>query len=178
MVDKKDPGPKVGRNSPCPCGSGKKYKQCHGKGATAGDNDGDSVTPLYTLGTLKTSLLTPTQLAAVESAHRIFDPVAAEREEWSIDSKAPLTESFGQLAKQASDVESSILKIIVEDTDTVCADFGLEKHDLSESQAQVFLNEVLKARDVDDQRRHDLRIRIVSAVAAGVVGLLLGFAAS
>ncbi|HRH12739.1 MAG TPA: preprotein translocase subunit SecA [Azonexus sp.] len=24
-------GPKVGRNDPCPCGSGKKYKYCHGK---------------------------------------------------------------------------------------------------------------------------------------------------
>ena len=24
-------GPKVGRNEPCPCGSGKKYKQCCGK---------------------------------------------------------------------------------------------------------------------------------------------------
>ena len=24
--------PKVGRNDPCPCGSGKKYKQCHGAG--------------------------------------------------------------------------------------------------------------------------------------------------
>jgi len=24
-------GPKVGRNDPCPCGSGKKYKRCHGK---------------------------------------------------------------------------------------------------------------------------------------------------
>jgi preprotein translocase subunit SecA len=24
-------GPKIGRNDPCPCGSGKKYKQCHGK---------------------------------------------------------------------------------------------------------------------------------------------------
>ena len=24
-------GGKVGRNDPCPCGSGKKYKQCHGK---------------------------------------------------------------------------------------------------------------------------------------------------
>jgi preprotein translocase subunit SecA len=24
-------GPKVGRNAPCPCGSGKKYKHCHGK---------------------------------------------------------------------------------------------------------------------------------------------------
>ena len=23
--------PKVGRNEPCPCGSGKKYKRCHGK---------------------------------------------------------------------------------------------------------------------------------------------------
>ena len=23
--------PKVGRNDPCPCGSGKKYKACHGK---------------------------------------------------------------------------------------------------------------------------------------------------
>jgi preprotein translocase subunit SecA len=25
-------GPKIGRNDPCPCGSGKKYKNCHGKG--------------------------------------------------------------------------------------------------------------------------------------------------
>jgi preprotein translocase subunit SecA len=25
------PQPKVGRNDPCPCGSGKKYKHCHGK---------------------------------------------------------------------------------------------------------------------------------------------------
>ncbi|WP_197469311.1 SEC-C metal-binding domain-containing protein, partial [Oleiphilus sp. HI0125] len=24
-------GRKVGRNEPCPCGSGKKYKQCHGR---------------------------------------------------------------------------------------------------------------------------------------------------
>ena len=23
--------PKIGRNAPCPCGSGKKYKKCHGK---------------------------------------------------------------------------------------------------------------------------------------------------
>ncbi len=26
----RDPGKKVGRNDPCPCGSGKKYKRCHG----------------------------------------------------------------------------------------------------------------------------------------------------
>ena len=28
--------PKVGRNDPCPCGSGKKYKKCHGAGDGAG----------------------------------------------------------------------------------------------------------------------------------------------
>jgi preprotein translocase subunit SecA len=25
-------GPRIGRNDPCPCGSGKKYKKCHGAG--------------------------------------------------------------------------------------------------------------------------------------------------
>jgi preprotein translocase subunit SecA len=28
-------GEKIGRNDPCPCGSGRKYKRCHGLGATA-----------------------------------------------------------------------------------------------------------------------------------------------
>ena len=32
VKDKEDPYANVGRNDPCPCGSGKKYKQCHGKG--------------------------------------------------------------------------------------------------------------------------------------------------
>ena len=27
---------KVGRNDPCPCGSGKKYKKCHGAGVSVG----------------------------------------------------------------------------------------------------------------------------------------------
>lgn len=26
-------GPRIGRNDPCPCGSGKKYKKCHGTAA-------------------------------------------------------------------------------------------------------------------------------------------------
>jgi preprotein translocase subunit SecA len=32
-VDPKNPASwgKVGRNAPCPCGSGKKYKHCHGR---------------------------------------------------------------------------------------------------------------------------------------------------
>jgi preprotein translocase subunit SecA len=34
QIEKKQPvtvDPKIGRNDPCPCGSGKKFKQCHGK---------------------------------------------------------------------------------------------------------------------------------------------------
>ena len=30
MVDQIKSGKKIGRNEKCPCGSGKKYKQCHG----------------------------------------------------------------------------------------------------------------------------------------------------
>ena len=31
VVTVKRATPKVGRNEPCPCGSGKKYKNCHGR---------------------------------------------------------------------------------------------------------------------------------------------------
>jgi preprotein translocase subunit SecA len=30
VKDKSDPYSDVGRNDPCPCGSGKKFKKCHG----------------------------------------------------------------------------------------------------------------------------------------------------
>ncbi len=33
IKDKTDPYADAGRNDPCPCGSGKKYKKCHGAGA-------------------------------------------------------------------------------------------------------------------------------------------------
>ena len=35
LVTVKRAGDKVGRNDPCPCGSGKKYKKCHGAAAAA-----------------------------------------------------------------------------------------------------------------------------------------------
>ena len=31
MGKSKQPRNKIGRNAPCPCGSGKKYKKCHGR---------------------------------------------------------------------------------------------------------------------------------------------------
>jgi preprotein translocase subunit SecA len=34
MKDKEDPFANVGRNDPCPCGSGKKFKKCHGANQT------------------------------------------------------------------------------------------------------------------------------------------------
>ncbi|MDO4534022.1 MAG: SEC-C metal-binding domain-containing protein, partial [Coriobacteriia bacterium] len=35
VKDKDDPWANVGRNDPCPCGSGKKYKKCHGRAGGA-----------------------------------------------------------------------------------------------------------------------------------------------
>ena len=32
MTPIRNDGPKIGRNDPCPCGSGKKFKNCHGRG--------------------------------------------------------------------------------------------------------------------------------------------------
>ena len=32
---------KVGRNDPCPCGSGRKFKNCHGKNLFKDEPDGE-----------------------------------------------------------------------------------------------------------------------------------------
>jgi preprotein translocase subunit SecA len=33
--------PKIGRNDPCPCGSGKKFKKCHGAALEEDEDGGD-----------------------------------------------------------------------------------------------------------------------------------------
>jgi preprotein translocase subunit SecA len=38
-VEQRRTGEKVGRNDPCPCGSGQKFKKCHGKDFAGGDGD-------------------------------------------------------------------------------------------------------------------------------------------
>ncbi|MBR0443236.1 MAG: SEC-C domain-containing protein, partial [Clostridia bacterium] len=39
VLTQRNAAPKVGRNDPCPCGSGKKYKKCCGASASGTDND-------------------------------------------------------------------------------------------------------------------------------------------
>src|SRR4029078_4292449 len=59
----------VGRNDPCPCGSGKKYKKCHGLNEAAAPV---SVEPpkvdAAMLGPDQTALLRPSEIAALETA--------------------------------------------------------------------------------------------------------------
>jgi hypothetical protein len=61
--------PNVGRNDPCPCGSGKKYKKCHGANESAAPV---SVEPpkldAAMLGPDQTALLRPSEIAALETA--------------------------------------------------------------------------------------------------------------
>ena len=40
-VELRRDAPKVGRNDPCPCGSGKKYKQCHGRRGSTSSSAGN-----------------------------------------------------------------------------------------------------------------------------------------
>jgi preprotein translocase subunit SecA len=37
-------GPKIGRNDPCPCGSGLKFKKCHGEALEDDSEGGDDAT--------------------------------------------------------------------------------------------------------------------------------------
>jgi preprotein translocase subunit SecA len=41
---------KIGRNDPCPCGSGKKYKFCHGANANGAPQNGTLTAPVHTNG--------------------------------------------------------------------------------------------------------------------------------
>src|SRR6185437_10067805 len=41
---------KIGRNDPCPCGSGKKYKFCHGANANGAPQNGPLSVPAHTNG--------------------------------------------------------------------------------------------------------------------------------
>jgi tetratricopeptide (TPR) repeat protein len=78
-------GPAVGRNDPCPCGSGKRYKQCHGAIATPGAARAPD-TPVRVAGTGTA----PTKVAGAASAkalaqrglasHQRGDLASAERD--------------------------------------------------------------------------------------------------
>ena len=39
QVEQRRTGEKVGRNDPCPCGSGLKFKKCHGKDFAGSEGD-------------------------------------------------------------------------------------------------------------------------------------------
>ena len=83
-----------------------------------------------------------------------------------------LKADLATFAKEAAKETSAILKVVVDDPDTICADFGLDIRSLSENQAQIVLNEILKARKVYEQRNHEILLRILSAFGGFMLGLL------
>jgi tetratricopeptide (TPR) repeat protein len=81
--------PVVGRNEPCPCGSGRKYKQCHGAlgrdGAVARDG-----TPAVGAGAPPAEPLNPdARVAAALAQHQRGDHASAEREYRAVLQVAP-----------------------------------------------------------------------------------------
>ena len=146
-----------------------------------GGTEGPWVPEAPAIGRLKASILGFNFTAkgsvarqATASAERIialrpFEPAEA----WV--SAADRHKSFWNLASQAENEASAKIKIVVEDDDTVCSDFGLDKGKLSESQAKILLNEILDARAARDQRKHDLLLTFASGIVGFVLGLLTRF---
>ena len=72
----------VGRNDPCPCGSGKRYKQCHGTlGSTAQHTDGNAQTAPFAQGSSSSESATSAGALAHQglAAHQRGDIEGAER---------------------------------------------------------------------------------------------------
>jgi len=87
-------GPTVGRNDRCPCGSGKRYKQCHGAIALVGTARGESA---LQAAPSTSTLVPPASATAIAergvALHRRGDVDAAERayrEALRIDGEQPL----------------------------------------------------------------------------------------
>jgi tetratricopeptide (TPR) repeat protein len=70
--------PVVGRNEPCPCGSGRKYKQCHGAIGTDGS-----------AAAIATPVPIDARVAAAVAAHQRGDHATAEREYRGVLAAAP-----------------------------------------------------------------------------------------
>jgi hypothetical protein len=60
--------PAVGRNDPCPCGSGKKYKKCHALSGDAPESVASPKLDAATIGPDQAALLRPSEIAALETA--------------------------------------------------------------------------------------------------------------
>jgi hypothetical protein len=60
--------PSVGRNDPCPCGSGKKYKKCHALAESSAPPVEEVPPPSAALGPDQVALLRPSALAALETS--------------------------------------------------------------------------------------------------------------
>jgi len=91
-------GAVVGRNDPCPCGSGKRYKQCHGalRGAAPTPSAG-AVQPVAAAATLVQRRSAQALAEQGVGAHRRGEIVAAERayrEALRIDPHQPLAQHY------------------------------------------------------------------------------------
>jgi preprotein translocase SecA subunit len=73
--------PKVGRNDPCPCGSGKKYKYCHGKGdaVPAGRSEVVVAAEDTKVAALAAEIKAATEQAAPTAAQAAAQPAARGR---------------------------------------------------------------------------------------------------
>ncbi len=64
----KHDAPAVGRNDPCPCGSGKKYKKCHATSEAPASESAPAKIDASAIGPDQAALLRPSEIAALETS--------------------------------------------------------------------------------------------------------------
>ena len=74
-------GPAVGRNDPCPCGSGKRYKQCHGALGAAPLNVSQAPAPAPSADALAKQGLAAHQRGDLDAAERAYRAALANERE-------------------------------------------------------------------------------------------------
>src|SRR5438552_1119409 len=72
------PSAEVGRNDPCPCGSGKRFKDCHGRLAAA------AATPATDKELARTRLARGERDAAASSARQAIESDPGDAEAWNL----------------------------------------------------------------------------------------------
>src|SRR5205809_4778284 len=86
---------RIGRNESCPCGSGDKYKRCHGKESEPSNPSPQPVSPVR--GSLKVELVDPPQLLEVIGPREVEPRPIGERNKLLVDA---IDDIFGPLGEK------------------------------------------------------------------------------
>jgi hypothetical protein len=87
------------------------------------------------------------------------------------DREVDLLRDLTSLAEQTQGRKTETLKVIIEDADSTCSQFGYDIGDLTETQAKLLLVQVVSRREIEEQHERELE-KITLQSSLGFFGRL------